>query len=70
MQIDNVVVYNSVTGIPAGSVIDVSDYSLGDGNTHTMNLIRANSSMKNKQVSMTAYLTDTSYKGTTFSINH
>ena len=70
LTIYNVVLYNNATGSGSGVVIDSIDRSISDGTNHTINLIRFTGDMRNKQINMVVFLTDSSYKTSTFTIGH
>jgi hypothetical protein len=62
IKIENTKVYDDPIGAPSGQVIDIPDYTLSNGNAHQINLLQFTNNMLNKTLTITLYLTDTSYK--------
>lgn len=71
VTIGGTVVYNSITGIGSGGIIDLADVKLTSGSTVAIDLIQFSGSMADKSLAPFAIsMTDTSYKTTTFNTPH
>lgn len=68
--IDNVPMYDSGSGATSGTLIDISNIKISDSITHQVNLARFSGSMKNKQMYLVTYLTDSTYRSQVFNIGN
>ncbi len=59
--IDSTTIYDHITGIPQGQVVDSLDTRLTDAASHTLSLIKFSGSMAGKAVTMRVNFTDSSY---------
>lgn len=62
VTLDGVEVYDNVTGMASGGSIDLTDYSISNSSTHYLTLVQFTGNMLGKQLRMTLYPSDTSYK--------
>ncbi len=66
--IKNNTVYEDVTGAGSGDLIDIIDYSMATGQAHQISLIEFTGNMLNKDLVITFFLSDTTYKTISFKI--
>lgn len=68
IEIDSTAVYRNASGTASGLTIDINDFMIADALQHRMNLVRFTSDTRGKQMALTVYLSDTSYKSVNFTV--
>lgn len=62
IEISNTPVYDRPAGAPSGEIIDITDYIFSGSGAVQMNLVQFTSDISGKNLTMTFYMSDTSYK--------
>ncbi|MDO8526400.1 MAG: hypothetical protein Q7T03_01790 [Deltaproteobacteria bacterium] len=69
IKIESSTIYDNPAGAPSGTLLDVADYTVLNGNNNVINKIEWNSDMEDKTITMTFTMADGTTKSATFEVD-